>query len=565
MISIFLFSFLSTLFFLCCGIIFYRNDKVNFSNLNILVILGAVIISFISVSINYFLPLDKNINTIIFILINLIGIFLIIYKRILYLCFLVCILSSLICTLILLFDTIYRPDASMYHLPYTKIINDSKLIFGISNVHFRFGHTSILQYLNASLYNYFFLEKGILLPAAIIFSSINMYFTSEIYKNVAIDKIYSFFIFLILTYVLYGFNRYSEFGNDTIAHLIFLLITTFIVKKDFISLVNYKLFNKILILSLFCFALKSSLILIFLIPAYIFIKYFKKNFIFNFANIFAISFILIWLIKNLLISGCLIYPIEITCFEKLAWLSNDTSFNISPKFQSLDNQAWSKGWSNYYGEEIKREDYVKNFFWLKTWGSVHGLLIFKKLIIYVLLITGLFIVFKNIDKKKIDFSIKISNEVKFLLLLALIGTLIWFLRFPLYRYGSSYIILLLVISVVIFCFKNNFNKKKDKIFKKFINIFLISFLVLFISKHILRIYKNINMIPNKSVWPEFYSNNNINKEFRSEAIYINGKIAYYLLKEGFGCGYTSSPCSPYEMKDVKIYEKKGYKFYVLDN
>ena len=156
MISIFLFSFLSTLFFLCCGIIFYRNDKVNFSNLNILVILGAVIISFISVSINYFLPLDKNINTIIFILINLIGIFLIIYKRILYLCFLVCILSSLICTLILLFDTIYRPDASMYHLPYTKIINDSKLIFGISNVHFRFGHTSILQYLNASLYNYFF-------------------------------------------------------------------------------------------------------------------------------------------------------------------------------------------------------------------------------------------------------------------------------------------------------------------------------------------------------------------------------------------------------------------------
>ena len=64
--------------------------------------------------------------------------------------------------------------------------------------------------------------------------------------------------------------------------------------------------------------------------------------------------------------------IEITCFEKLAWLSNDTRFNISPKFQSLDNQAWSKGWSNYYGEEIKEEDYVKNFFWLKTGGQYMG-------------------------------------------------------------------------------------------------------------------------------------------------------------------------------------------------
>ena len=565
MISIFLFSFLSTLYFLSCGIIFYRKDKINFSNLNIIVILGAVIISFISVTINYFFPLDKNINTIVFIIINIVGIFFIFYKKILHLSIFVCILSSLICTIILSFDTIYRPDASMYHLPYTKIINDSKLIFGISNVHFRFGHTSILQYLNASLYNYIFLEKGVLLSAAVIFSSINTYFTSEIYKNLAKDKIYSFFIFLILTYVLYGFNRYSEFGNDTLAHLIFLLITTFIVKKDFASLINYRLFNKILLLSLFCFTLKSSLILIFLIPIYILFKFFKKKFVFNFSNIFTVSFISIWLIKSLLISGCLIYPLEFTCFEKLAWFSNDIKFNISSKFQSLDNQAWSKGWSNYEGEEISREDYVKNFFWLKTWVSVHGLLILKKLIIYILLITGLFFVFKNIDKKKIDLSIKINNEIKFLLIVSLIGTLIWFLRFPLFRYGSAYIILLIVILAIIFCFKNNLYKKNNKIYKKYINIFLISFFTLFISKHTLRIYKNINMDINTSAWPTFYTDNNINKEFKSEAIYIDGKFAYYLLKKGFGCGYTSSPCSPYEMKDVKIQENKGYKFYILDN
>ena len=100
-------------------------------------------------------------------------------------------------------------------------------------------------------------------------------------------------------------------------------------------------------------------------------------------------------------------------------------------------------------------------------------------------------------------------------------------------------------------------------FKKFINILLISFFVLFISKHILKFIR-IYMTPNKRVWPEFYSNNNINKDFRSEAIYIDGKIAYYLLKEGFGCGYTLSPCSPYKMKDVKINEKRGYKFYILN-
>ena len=41
---------------------------------------------------------------------------------------------------------LFRPDAGLYHLPFTKILNEEKLILGLSNLHFRFGHTSILQY-----------------------------------------------------------------------------------------------------------------------------------------------------------------------------------------------------------------------------------------------------------------------------------------------------------------------------------------------------------------------------------------------------------------------------------
>ena len=39
-------------------------------------------------------------------------------------------LLSLICLAIITFDNTYRPDAGLYHLPFTKILNEEKIIVG---------------------------------------------------------------------------------------------------------------------------------------------------------------------------------------------------------------------------------------------------------------------------------------------------------------------------------------------------------------------------------------------------------------------------------------------------
>ena len=134
---------------------------------------------------------------------------------------------------------------NLYHLPYTRIINENKLIIGISNVHFRFGHTSIIQYLNAVFNNYLFKDNGIIIPASIIFSSVVLYFLNQINKNIS-KKIYCYYTFLLLSFILYGYNRYSEFGNDTTAHLIFLFLTSYFFKRKFIDDIQYKEFLKFL-------------------------------------------------------------------------------------------------------------------------------------------------------------------------------------------------------------------------------------------------------------------------------------------------------------------------------
>ena len=150
---------------MCAGIVFVKKDKKSLKEIYLSVFFGAIILSFIAIIANFFISLNQTFNSIILILVLTFGTIFIFKKKIFYQSIYVSILISLISTLILTFDTIYRPDGSMYHLPYTKIINDNKIIFGISNIHFRFGHTSILQYLNAIFNNYIFNSKGIIIPA----------------------------------------------------------------------------------------------------------------------------------------------------------------------------------------------------------------------------------------------------------------------------------------------------------------------------------------------------------------------------------------------------------------
>ena len=562
MIQIFLFSFIGAFYLFSAGIFFFSNKNRGIEQIYVSIIFGAFVLSMIAVFANFFIPINFELNTLIFIIFIIFG-FLFIYKnKILKKLVYASILISLVTTLILYFDTIYRPDANLYHLPYTKIINEHKIIIGISNIHFRFGLVSIIQYLNGIFNNYIFEERGVILPAAIIFSSILLYFWTEINNNIKSDKLYCYYIFLIFSYILYGYNRYSEFGNDTIAHLIFLLLSSYFLKSKYIRNIDTKEFFKISILSLFCFMLKTSLVFVFLFPIYFFIKNFKRELLLNPYNIIIFLFIISWFTKNILVSGCLIYPIEITCFENLQWFSNNSDYYISAKTQSLDNEAWTKGWPDYKGVEISQKLFVKNFFWLETWLSINGFLIFKKLSVFIIAIIILNFLLKKIKYQNNFLKFDYNNQLIFLILFSFFASLIWFLRFPLFRYGSSYIVVLIISLSTFWALKQNFFFKSDQKFKKFIKISLVIFLALFVMKHGIRIYKKFDYTL-KDPWPQFPKTVDTNNIAIKET--IGNEFNFYQLKKNMdGCGYVSSPCTPYPVKNIKFKKAYGYTILYLD-
>ena len=100
----------------------------------------------------------------------------------------------------------------------------------------------------------------------------------------------------------------------------------------------------------------------------------KKNQIINFffkikRFYFFLIFGVLWFTKNIIISGCLIYPVKSTCFENIIWSDLKTVENLS-----YENEAWTKDWPHYLKQieniednKVSVKEYSKKFFWVKYW------------------------------------------------------------------------------------------------------------------------------------------------------------------------------------------------------
>ena len=171
------------------------------------------------------------------------------------------------------FSNVYRPDAALYNLPYVSVLNENKIIFGLSNLHFRFGHTSVIQYISAAFNNYLIPIESLSIPSALIFSLFILFLFSFLKKFIKKKEFNNFLIFFLLTIItIYSYNRFSEYGNDTPAHIFFILLFIYIVTKN----KNEEYFPNIILISVFLIFLKPFMIILSFFIFYLFFKQKKK-------------------------------------------------------------------------------------------------------------------------------------------------------------------------------------------------------------------------------------------------------------------------------------------------
>lgn len=456
-------------------------------------------------------------------------------------------LILILISLILLIYTDHPIDTNMYHHPYVSYLKKEKIIFGIAEIQFRFGHISFMQYVQAITSNKYIHELTIAAPNLILYSFF-IFFCKDVITNKKKNKILYLVTILIVSFILIKFSRYREFGNDILPFLFSSYFFIYIVDEILQPNKNRK---KIIILAplfaVFIFTHKISYLFVFLI----FISIIKKNDVIEFLrNKIIISLCVVlsfgWFLKNVIVTSCLAYPIVFTCFESTNWYLTGVA---NPTNASWLTELWSKDFiTNENWKELDLDKYINTLAWIPNWLENHFIKILEKLsplFIIIFLLSTFLLTFQKNEIKNF-YSIRLLN----LLFLILFGLLMWFFNAPIFRYGSFYLVSFVII-IFILIFKNIINRNSFNDLKKLKIIFLIS-VIFFTGKNFSRIIEN-----KSDFFPETIISSNRYKEVKSGELTILKPI------DNGVCYFSRQICS-HELRNGTIFVKKN-KYYFLES
>ncbi len=489
--------------------IFKIDYKKNFYETSLI---GIIITLLISQIINFFLPLNDNILYL-NILLLLIYIFfnkenLIRNTKFNLNIFLVC--------LVIVFFNIYgsgfSDDIDHYHYGFISNADTGNFIWGYSFLNLLYG-TSPVWLTGQSYLNFDFSRlQDIHVTNGLIFFLILGLFISEIRskKNLFFYKPY---LFLVLIFLLLKYTRLKEFGIDKPATILFCFMIYYYLKY-FLNFDKVNLLSNFIILSLISISIiliKITYLPVLFLPFIILAKYRSQLIKKDTRYFFLLIPFLILIFKNILGTGCIIYPIESLCISHISWVNNSGAGELS-----ILTETFNKSWSNYKGDLLEI-NYIKNFNWLPTWfdRSKIEILEFTLTILLVIFIT--LISFKTNFKNYIINNKKLKLFFYFLMFLIITSICFFFIKNPVLRMNHPTLISIMTLSLILFCESN---------LKKINNNTIYVFFVLAVSFNLI---KNIDRIVDKNFVnnPYFEINSKISKPVKKDIDNFTYYIGWY--------------------------------------
>ena len=394
-------------------------------------------------------------------------------------------------------------DFVYYHFPYSYYLTQNSSIIGIGHLNHGFRTQSSIFYINSLLYFPTIKFYMFHLPAILILGFANIILLEKIYEYLKNNKINFILYFSLLSFLFINifFYRIAEHGTDRSAQiLIFILLIEILILVNFNIILGEQISKLLLIIALvISFKAFYILYLIFFLPViYYLIKKKKilnsfKTLIFNKTFIFFSLALLLVLITNLMNTGCLVYPVNITCSNNFFWGIDLSQVNKMNNWYEL----WSKAGANPNFRIDNPEEYIKYFNWVGTWIDKY---FFNKVSDFLLgtisLVAIIYFIFhsKNRNQNK--------REFLFIFIILLILLAEWFYNHPALRYGG-YVLIASILFLICSLKLENFLVDKKTINKK-ITLLIVFALVVFISRNVNRIKNEIDMYNYKPFTEVFY-------------------------------------------------------------
>jgi len=444
------------------------------------------------------------------------------------------IIFSIMFISLLLFKT--HDDFSYYHFPYSFYLTQNDFFVGVGQFNHGFRTISSIFYLNSLFYlpeiNFYLFY----ITPIMFMGFANIILLKSIFSNTETQKTNFLNFLYILTFIFINifFYRIAEHGTDRSAQiLIFLLLAEILVFLNFKINFEKKLTTIYLLIGLII-SLKAFYILYLLFLAPIFFYFSKKKgikksirlfLLNNFTVLFSIIVFFV-LFTNFINTGCLLYPVQFTCFASLDWtISLSEVSNMNDWYE-----LWSKGGANPNYRVDNPEYYISGFNWVSNWFNIY---FFNKVSDFLLGTTFICLIiyfsfFSKINKKE--------NEKNFIFVYLILIILFfeWFYNHPSLRYGGySLICLLIFIPFSFFLEKKKINLEKIK--KRFVILVVLS-LIIFVSRNVNRMFieaKKYNYMPYQSVYFNLTEDN-----YRFE------KLFKKLINNYNNCTEGNSNCDP---------------------
>ena len=337
-------------------------------------------------------------------------------------------------------------DFPYYHFPYTYYLTQSDIHIGVGNFGHGFRTSSSIFYLNSLFYlplaKYYLFQLG----AILIMGFSNLILLEKIFLEIRKKNINYLTYLSLLAFVFINvfFYRIQEHGTDKSAQiLIFILFIELVYLKNLKVLAD-EVFSKIIIILTLIVSLKSFYILysIFLIPLGMYFLNNKKinikNYLFkNFSVYFFVVTIFLISMVSVLNSGCIVYPVSLTCFDSLSWSIPILEVNHMNNWY----EQWSKAGAGPNFRVENPEIYIQKFNWVNHWFEYYFFNKVSDFLLGIFFVVLVFIiVFSSKNKKKLN-----KNNFYFdYYVILLILFIEWFYNHPALRYGGYSIIALMI-------------------------------------------------------------------------------------------------------------------------
>ena len=257
------------------------------------------------------------------------------------------IFSFFIVPFILAFSTYnikFNYDAEAYHLATQAWILHSKITFGLSKFFIWHGHSSLYDYLQTVLSfqgNFIYQHYLNLIFFSLLINFIGyhiLFNRSKLFFNASIFIL--FFGILDNFGVGGGSNGFIEIQMvgkpDVAVGVVYLISSLFLIYNIYISPPTNLEF--IFLLFFLTYLIQVRVISISLI--FLFIPFLLKNYrtikpmLFSKFFVFIIFYNVIWLIKNLINSACLFFPLQQSCLTLLSWNVNDILVGVNKSYSN---------------------------------------------------------------------------------------------------------------------------------------------------------------------------------------------------------------------------------------